>query len=80
MAVWACTRLLIPDSLGRIPFVHKIHGPYEVLKGVPTNIVIDRHGIARYAEAFSFDDLNTILVPLLTENPDAAPASGASAP
>jgi cytochrome c biogenesis protein CcmG, thiol:disulfide interchange protein DsbE len=65
-----------------IPFVHKIHGPYEVLKGVPTNIVIDRRGIVRYAEAgaFSLDDLNKILVPLLAESPDAASESGISAP
>jgi hypothetical protein len=37
--------------------------------GVPTNIVIDRHGIVRYAQAggFSLDDLNALLVPLLRE-------------
>jgi cytochrome c biogenesis protein CcmG/thiol:disulfide interchange protein DsbE len=46
-----------------------MNGPYRVLMGVPTNIVIDRHGIVRYAQAggFSLDDLNALLVPLLRE-------------
>jgi cytochrome c biogenesis protein CcmG/thiol:disulfide interchange protein DsbE len=52
-----------------IPFVRKMHGPYEVLQGVPTNIVIDRNGIVRYARAgmFTLDALNELLVPLLNE-------------
>jgi hypothetical protein len=50
-----------------------MNGPYRVLKGVPTNIVIDRRGIVRYAQAggFSLDDLNSLLVPLLREQPGA---------
>jgi cytochrome c biogenesis protein CcmG, thiol:disulfide interchange protein DsbE len=48
-----------------------LSGPYKILNGVPTNIVIDRNGIVRYAQAraFSLDDLNSILVPLLREPP-----------
>jgi cytochrome c biogenesis protein CcmG/thiol:disulfide interchange protein DsbE len=58
-----------------IPFIRRMNGPYRVLKGVPTNIVIDRRGIVRYAQAggFSLDDLNALLVPLLREQrPDAS--------
>jgi cytochrome c biogenesis protein CcmG, thiol:disulfide interchange protein DsbE len=54
-----------------IPFIRRLSGPYKILNGVPTNIVIDRNGIVRYAQAraFSLDDLNSILVPLLREPP-----------
>jgi cytochrome c biogenesis protein CcmG, thiol:disulfide interchange protein DsbE len=59
------------------PLVRRIHGPYSV-KGdaVPTNYVIDRAGVVRYAKAgaFDLDSLNEVLVPLLNEPapPDAA--------
>ena len=48
--------------------VRKIRGPYEY-DAVPTNIVIDRAGIVRYAKSGAFDlqDMNEILVPLLNE-------------
>ena len=48
--------------------VRRIRGPYEYT-AVPTNIVIDRAGIVRYAKAGGFDlqDMNEILVPLLNE-------------
>ena len=53
------------------------HGPYGVLKGVPTNYIIDRNGILRYAkaDAFDIDKLNEVLIPLLQEPvpADAAP-------
>jgi cytochrome c biogenesis protein CcmG/thiol:disulfide interchange protein DsbE len=57
-----------------IPMVRRFKGDYGPLKGVPTNYVIGRDGILRYAKAGSFtlDDLNEILVPLLRE-----PAPGA---
>jgi thiol-disulfide isomerase/thioredoxin len=60
-------------ALVSIPFIRRMNGPYRVLKGVPTNIVIDRRGIVRYAQAggFSLDDLNSLLVPLLREQPGA---------
>ena len=57
--------------------VRKIRGPYEY-DAVPTNIVIDRAGIVRYAKSGAFDlqDMNEILVPLLNEPaPIAKPAS-----
>jgi cytochrome c biogenesis protein CcmG, thiol:disulfide interchange protein DsbE len=43
------------------------YGPID--GAVPTNIVIDRAGVIRYAKAgaFDLDALNTILVPLLRE-------------
>ena len=45
------------------------HGPYRVLKAVPTNYIIDRNGILRYAKAAAFDvdSLNALLIPLLQE-------------
>ncbi|WP_313538454.1 TlpA disulfide reductase family protein [Sphingomonas sp.] len=46
----------------------KIKGPYEAIDGaVPSNYVIDRAGVLRYARAAAFrlDDLNRELVPLL---------------
>jgi thiol-disulfide isomerase/thioredoxin len=51
------------------------HGPYRALKAVPTNYVIDRAGILRYAkaDAFTLDDLNAVLVPLLQEPPPDEP-------
>ena len=56
------------------PFVRRMHGDYEVMGGVPTNYVIDRNGIVRYAEAggFTLEGLNAILVPLLREKPSQA--------
>jgi thiol-disulfide isomerase/thioredoxin len=45
------------------------HGPYRVLKAVPTNFIIDRNGILRYAKAaaFDLDSLNAVLIPLLQQ-------------
>lgn len=48
----------------------RIKGPYAAIDGaVPSNYVIDRSGVLRYAEAaaFDLDDLNRELVPLLNE-------------
>lgn len=52
-----------------IPLVRRASGGYAQLEGVPTNYVIDRAGVLRYAKAaaFDLDDLNMILVPLLNE-------------
>ena len=52
-----------------IPSARRIKGNYGVLGALPTNYVIDRAGIVRYAKAGAFDlnDLNTLLVPLLKE-------------
>ncbi len=62
------------------PMLRWMGGPYHQMEGVPTNYIIDRSGVVRYAKAkaFTIDDLNAILVPLLREpTPDAdtGPAS-----
>lgn len=61
--------------------VRRVKGPYRVMKGVPTNYVIDRNGVVRYAAAaaFDLDDLNRILVPLLNEKPAASAPPAAPA-
>ena len=58
-----------------MPSVRKIKGSHAVMGGLPTNYIIDRAGIVRYAKAgaFDLDQLNTLLVPLLAEK--APPAS-----
>lgn len=48
----------------------RIHGgPFADVDGLPTNYVIDKAGILRYAKAgaFDLDALNDTLVPLLNE-------------
>ena len=59
-----------------IPMVRNLRGPYGILDGVPTNYVIDRAGVVRYAKAaaFTVDNMNDILIPLLQE--PAPEASG----
>lgn len=58
-----------------IPAVRSVRGPYAPMGGVPTNIVIDRNGVVRYAKAavFDLDALNEVLVPLLREKANPAP-------
>lgn len=64
----------------RFPLARKFRGPYGAINAaVPTNYVIDRSGVLRYAApgAFDLDKLNEILVPLLREPvPQDNPASG----
>jgi cytochrome c biogenesis protein CcmG, thiol:disulfide interchange protein DsbE len=63
--------------------LHRLHGPYAPLGAVPTNFIIDRNGVLRYAKAgaFTLDDLNTLLVPLLREPaPDGATTAALKAP
>lgn len=52
-----------------IPSARRIKGPYAVMGGLPTNYVIDRNGVVRYAKAgaFNLDELNATLVPLLDQ-------------
>ena len=38
-----------------IPFVKRLKGSYSIIKAVPTNYVIDRAGVVRYAKAGAFD-------------------------
>lgn len=57
-----------------IPPVRRVKGPYAPIGGaVPTNYVIDRAGNVRYAKAgaFTLDELNEVLIPLLKEAPPA---------
>jgi len=53
-------------------------GPYGTLNGVPTNYVIDRNGILRYAkaDAFTLDTLNAVLIPLIQQPRPAEAAPG----
>jgi len=62
------------------PMARSMRGPYRVMTGVPTNYVIDRRGILRYAKAgaFDLDALNGILVPLLREQSEQAAISSDS--
>jgi len=66
------------DLFGRLTIepVRRVNGPYAPLGGVPTNFVIDRAGVVRYAAAgaFDLDKLNEVLVPLLREPRPMAPA------
>ena len=62
-----------------IPVVRRFKGDYGPLKGLPTNYVIDRDGIVRYAKAgaFTLDDIHAILEPLLREHVSASsPGAG----
>jgi peroxiredoxin len=66
-----------------MPSARRIKGPYAPLEGFPTNYVIDRAGIVRYAKAaaFDLDTLNAVLVPLLREPvPTSRPAVASALP
>jgi peroxiredoxin len=73
-------RSVPPDQLRPIAaqltlsMIRRFDGDYRVLGGMPTNYVIDRQGVVRYAKAaaFTLDTLNTVLVPLLNEPAPAA--------
>lgn len=56
-------------ALLAIPMVRQFKGNYGPLKAVPTNYIIDRSGVLRYAKAaaLNIDDMNEILIPLLNE-------------
>jgi cytochrome c biogenesis protein CcmG/thiol:disulfide interchange protein DsbE len=53
----------------KMKLARRMRGNYAPLGGIPTNYVIDRAGILRYAKAAAFDvdSLNVLLVPLLKE-------------
>jgi cytochrome c biogenesis protein CcmG/thiol:disulfide interchange protein DsbE len=73
----------VPDSFLRplsavlsFPLAHRVSsGKFAVLKGVPTNYVIDRRGVVRYAQAAAFDQetLDAVIGPLLAEPVPPAP-------
>jgi cytochrome c biogenesis protein CcmG, thiol:disulfide interchange protein DsbE len=52
------------------PLIKKFKGDYGKIKALPTNIIIDRAGIVRYAKAaaFDLDSLSEELIPLLKES------------
>lgn len=52
-----------------IPMARTLSGPYKPLGAVPTNYVIDRQGLLRYARAGAFDadDMNRLFGPLLRQ-------------
>lgn len=62
--------------------VHRIKGPYSDNGRVPTNFVIDRAGVVRYAAAggLTLYGLNQLLIPLLNERPPAPTPTVASLP
>jgi cytochrome c biogenesis protein CcmG/thiol:disulfide interchange protein DsbE len=66
------------DALSISPTDRIKGGPFGDVDALPTNYVIDKFGVLRYAEpgAFDLDDLNTILVPLMNERTPAAEQSG----
>jgi cytochrome c biogenesis protein CcmG/thiol:disulfide interchange protein DsbE len=55
-----------------IQMVKHFKGDYGEIKMLPTNFVIDRHGILRYAQSggFTLEGLNEVLTPLLAEHPE----------
>jgi len=57
-------------------------GGYGPQEAVPTNFVIDRAGVIRYAKAGAFDTegLNAVLIPLLEEPSPDAPALSPATP
>ena len=62
------------------PLVRRMRGNYGMIDGaVPTNYVIDRAGVVRYASAgaFTVQTINEVLLPLLRE---PAPADAAPTP
>ena len=52
-----------------IPSARRIKGSFAAMGALPTNYIIDRAGVVRYAKpgAFDLDDLNGLLVPLLRD-------------
>lgn len=59
----------LQNAIG-IPLARHFRGPYQPVDGaVPSNFVIDRKGVVRFAKAgaFDLDELNAVLIPLLRE-------------
>ena len=59
-------------ALMTMPMVRRISGgAYDTVRAVPTNYIVDRAGVLRYAKAGEMDltTLNDVLVPLLSEAP-----------
>jgi cytochrome c biogenesis protein CcmG, thiol:disulfide interchange protein DsbE len=69
-------RLKPLSAMLAFPLAYSVRGGFPELDGVPTNYVIDRNGIVRYAQADAFDaaKLDRIVGPLLAE-PAPSPAT-----
>jgi cytochrome c biogenesis protein CcmG/thiol:disulfide interchange protein DsbE len=61
-----------------LQMVKRFKGNYGDIRYLPTNFVIDRKGILRYAESggFTREDLDQVLGPLIAESPDLPQADG----
>lgn len=64
-------------SVMKMSAARKIKGPFEALGGVPTNYIIDRAGVVRYARSGALDKeaLDQNLLPLLREPAPVATAA-----
>ena len=67
------------QKLLAVPLMGFMRGDYAPINGaVPTNYVIDRAGVVRYAQegAFDLETLNKVVIPLLAATaPSASPAT-----
>jgi cytochrome c biogenesis protein CcmG/thiol:disulfide interchange protein DsbE len=63
------TQLMPVQKVVSFPMVKRFKGQYGNIKALPTNVIIDRQGIVRYARAgmFTLDSINRQLIPLLKE-------------
>jgi cytochrome c biogenesis protein CcmG, thiol:disulfide interchange protein DsbE len=61
-----------------LQMVKRFKGNYGEIRYLPTNFVIDRKGILRYAESggFTREDIEEVLGPLIAETADAGRAGG----
>jgi len=70
------------DGVTAMPLLRRFRGDYAPIgRAIPTNFIIDRAGVVRYAKAaaMDLDTLNEVLVPLLNE-PASEPVSLGTAP
>ncbi len=63
------TQLVPVQKVVSFPMAKRFKGQYGKIKALPTNVIIDRQGIVRYAKAemFTLDSINKELIPLLKE-------------
>jgi len=66
------------QKLLTLQMVKRFKGNYGDIKYLPTNFVIDRKGILRYAESggFTQEELDQVLAPMLAETPDSPQSGG----
>jgi thiol-disulfide isomerase/thioredoxin len=71
----------LTDELS-LPMSRSFSGRYGRIDAVPTNFVIDRAGVLRYAKsgAFTIDQLNAMLIPMIDAPAAPAPAPVTAAP